>query len=112
MEQPVGPATVTIIRPIRKEDREAWLPLWRGYNDFYRNEPTDEVTHTTFRRLCEGSDGLYGLVAEDDGALLGLAHAVFHPSTWTTGTYCLARLNTQMESLLLHRPTRSQSAHS
>lgn len=54
----------------------------------YRNEPSPEVTEATFRRLHEGSEGLYGLVAEGGGRLVGLAHVVFHPATWTTGTYC------------------------
>ena len=79
---------MTTIRSIRHEDRDAWLPLWQGYNAFYRNEPAEEVTETTFSRLCEGSDGFFGLVAEDGDGLVGLAHAVFHPATWTTGTYC------------------------
>ena len=35
------------------------------------------------------SDDVVGLVAEgDDGALLGFAHLVFHPSTWSTAPYC------------------------
>lgn len=77
------------VRPIRNSDYDAWLPLWHGYNAFYRNDPTDEVTQSTFQRLCDGSDGLFGLVSEDDQArLVGLAHLVFHSSTWTPGTYC------------------------
>lgn len=95
---------MTTIRPIRESDYDAWLPLWRGYNDFYRNEPTDEVTRSTFRRLCDGSDGLYGLVAEADGGLVGLAHLVFHPSTWTTGTYCY------LEDLFVSREGRGSGA--
>lgn len=95
---------MTTIRPIRDADRDAWLPLWLGYNDFYRNEPAEEVTRATFRRLCEGSDGLFGLVAEDDGDLVGLAHAVFHPATWTTGTYCY------LEDLFVSRGGRGSGA--
>ena len=79
---------MTTVRRIQPEDYDAWLPLWNGYNDFYRNEPSEEVTDTTFRRLCDGSDGFFGLVAEDDGEVIGLAHAIFHPSTWTRETYC------------------------
>ncbi|MBA3388527.1 MAG: GNAT family N-acetyltransferase [Rubrobacter sp.] len=96
---------MTTIRPIREEDRDAWLPLWRGYNDFYRNEPTDEVTQTTFRRLCDGSDGLFGLVSEDgEGRLVGLAHLVFHSSTWATGPYCY------LEDLFVSREGRGSGA--
>ena len=88
---------MTIARPIRDTDLYAWLPLWRGYNTFYRNAASEEVTRATFRRLWENDDGLFGLVAEDDGDLVGLAHAVFHPSTWTTGTCCY------LEDLLVSR---------
>ena len=96
---------MTTVRPIRRKDHETWLPLWRGYNDFYRNDPTHEVTQTTFRRLCDGSDGLFGLVAEGgEGRLVGLAHLVFHPSTWTTGTYCY------LEDLFVSREGRGSGA--
>ena len=96
---------MTTVRPIRDADRDTWLPLWRGYNDFYRNEPAEEVTQATFRRLCDGSDGFFGLVAEDDdGGLLGLAHAVFHPATWTTETYCY------LEDLFVSRDGRGSGA--
>lgn len=95
---------MTTIRPIHNTDRDAWIPLWHGYNAFYRNELTEETTRTTFRRLCDGSDGLFGLVAEADGGLVGLAHAVFHPSTWTTGTYCY------LEDLFVSRDGRGSGA--
>ena len=95
---------MTTIRPIHDTDRDAWLPLWRGYDDFYRNEPADEVTQTTFRRLCEGADGFFGLVAEDEGRPVGLAPAVFHPATWTTGTYCY------LEDLFVSRGNRGSGA--
>ncbi len=96
---------MTTVRPIRAADHEAWLPLWLGYNDFYRNEPAEEVTQTTFRRLCEGADGFFGLVAVDDeGRMVGLAHAVFHPATWTTQTYCY------LEDLFVSRGGRGSGA--
>jgi GNAT superfamily N-acetyltransferase len=43
---------------------------------------------STFRRLHEGADGFFGLIAETDDGFVGLAHAIFHPSTWTTRSYC------------------------
>ena len=95
---------MTTIRTIHDADLDAWLPLWHGYNGFYRNEPAEEVTQTTFRRLCENSDGFYGLVAEDDEGLVGLAHVVFHPATWTTGTYCY------LEDLYVSREGRGSAA--
>ena len=95
---------MTTVRPILEADRDAWLPLGHGYNAFYRNEPAEEVTRATFRRLCEGTDGFFGLVAEDDGDPVGLTHAVFHPATWTTGTYCY------LEDLYVSRGGRGSGA--
>jgi GNAT superfamily N-acetyltransferase len=95
---------LTTIRPIRERDRAAWLPLWLGYNAFYRNEPGEAVTDATFRRLCSGSDGFFGLVAEQSGGLVGLAHAVFHPATWTAETYCY------LEDLYVSREGRGTGA--
>ena len=35
------------IRPLQPRDFDAWLELWDGYNSFYRNEVTPEVTENT-----------------------------------------------------------------
>jgi GNAT superfamily N-acetyltransferase len=92
------------VRTLEPRDFEAWLGLWDGYNSFYRNEVVGEVTENTFRRLHEGADGFFGLVAEHDGGLVGLAHAIFHPSTWTTRSYCY------LEDLFVSRAHRGSGA--
>jgi GNAT superfamily N-acetyltransferase len=92
------------VRPLQARDFDAWHLLWDGYNSFYRHEVTAEVTENTFRRLHEGADGFFGLVAEHEGGLVGLAHAIFHPSTWTTRTYCY------LEDLFVAGPHRGSGA--
>ena len=78
-----------MIRALAAADFSAWKQLWLGYLRFYRAEISDEVTAATFRRLCDQTDGMIGLVATgDEGTLLGLAHLVFHPSTWSAAPYC------------------------
>jgi GNAT superfamily N-acetyltransferase len=78
-----------MIRALERADFAPWEQLWRGYLRFYRAEVSDEVTAGTFGRLCGQSDGMIGLVAADErGALVGLAHLVFHPSTWSSDLYC------------------------
>jgi GNAT superfamily N-acetyltransferase len=67
-----------VIRKLAAGDFGSWKPLWQAYLRFYRGEVSAEVTGTTFRRLCDGLDGMTGLVA----------HLVFHPSTWSDGPYC------------------------
>jgi GNAT superfamily N-acetyltransferase len=77
-----------MIRLVAQPDFASWRPLWQGYLDFYRAELTEETTITTFDRLVNQTDGLVGLVALDGAQLIGFAHLVFHPSTWSTAPYC------------------------
>ena len=79
-----------VIRDIAEADWDGWKPLWDGYLHFYRARLPDEVTRTTFERLARKSDRMFGFVAEDDGdgSLVGLVHAVVHPTTWSEGPNC------------------------
>jgi GNAT superfamily N-acetyltransferase len=77
------------IRPLQLADRAAWQPLWDGYLRFYRQQLQPAVTESTFARLCEQENGMFGLVAVDaTDALAGFAHAIVHPSTWSTTSSC------------------------
>ncbi len=81
-----------IVRAVRPQDYEQWLPLWDGYNAFYgRSGPTAlpiEVTRTTWQRFFDGSEPVHALVAEQDGRLLGLVHYLFHRTTTTIDLVC------------------------
>jgi GNAT superfamily N-acetyltransferase len=89
------------IRELRSEDRQGWLELWSGYLSFYRQELDEQVTRTTFERLRDGADGMFGLVAVDgDERIVGLAHAIVHPSTWALAGYCY------LEDLFVARDAR------
>jgi GNAT superfamily N-acetyltransferase len=78
-----------MIRQLEAEDRDGWQKLWQGYLHFYRGEVSDDDTAVTFDRLTTRRDGLCGLVAVGDaGGPVGFAHLVFHPSTWSAGSYC------------------------
>jgi GNAT superfamily N-acetyltransferase len=74
-----------LIRDVRGGDFEAWSVLWDGYNAFYgRAGPTamdGEVTRATWDRFLDPREPMYALVAERNGALVGLVHIVFHRST-------------------------------
>jgi GNAT superfamily N-acetyltransferase len=77
------------VRRLRGDDRPAWDVLWDGYLRFYRADVGPAIADSTFARLHEGRDGLLGLVAVDeDDRPIGLAHLVFHPSTWSATEYC------------------------
>ncbi len=89
------------IRELRHEDYGGWSELWSGYLHFYRADISEQVTLTTFERLCNKTDGMLGLVAVDaDGQLVGLANLVFHPSTWALVGYCY------LEDLFVAQPAR------
>jgi GNAT superfamily N-acetyltransferase len=79
------------IRELRSEDYDGWAELWSGYLRFYRVEIGAQVTARTFAHLCDATDGMFALVAVEDGVsdgLVGLAHSVVHPSTWSLTGYC------------------------
>jgi len=69
------------VAPLRAEDRAAWEVLARGYKAFYRSPTTDEEYATAWKRLL-ARDGVSGLGAKINGQLVGIAHYLFHTSTW------------------------------
>ena len=78
------------VRRIEARDKQAWLPLFKGYIAFYKATVPYEVIELTWQRLMEGaSDFNIGLVAVDEADVpLGLAHVLFHRSTWSPTQYC------------------------
>jgi GNAT superfamily N-acetyltransferase len=76
------------IIPLRAADRAAWLPLWRGYQIFYRTDIPDAVTTVTWKRLLDPAEPMGGALAWVDGVAVGLVHHIRHRSCWTIGDYC------------------------
>jgi len=78
------------VRALEARDKAAWLGLFEGYIAFYQATVADDVIESTWARmLARESDFHIGLVAVDDAdAPIGLAHALFHRSTWSATWYC------------------------
>jgi GNAT superfamily N-acetyltransferase len=76
------------IRPVRESDFAQWVPLWRGYQEFYRVNIPDDVTRVTWKRFFDPNEPMRCLVAERDDRLVGLAHYLFHRSTWLVDRAC------------------------
>lgn len=80
------------IRPVAREDFPQWLPLWNGYNAFYGREGDTAlapgITQMTWSRFFDADEPVHGLVAEEDGALLGMTNYLFHRSTTLIGPNC------------------------
>ena len=81
-----------VVREVRPEDFEQWLTLWAGYNTFYeRVGPAaipEAVTRLTWSRFFDAYEPMHALVAERAGALLGLAHIIYHRNTTMVGPAC------------------------
>ena len=76
------------VRPIEGSDKERWLELWNGYLTFYESTLSSELTELTWSRLHDPSFNLYGIVAENDGKVIGITHYLFRPSSWAQNDYC------------------------
>jgi GNAT superfamily N-acetyltransferase len=82
------PAKPLVVRPIAEGDFDQWLPLWTGYNTFYKRTLPDAVTRTTWARFLDPQEPMHALVAEQDGQLLGLVHYLFHRATAVVENWC------------------------
>ena len=80
------------IRPVTRADFDQWLPLWKGYNAFYKRVGPAavpmEVTQTTWARFFDGYEPMHALVAESEGKLLGLVHYLYHRTTTAISPNC------------------------
>jgi GNAT superfamily N-acetyltransferase len=81
-----------IIRAVATTDFDQWLPLWEGYNAFYKRVGPaaipSEVTRMTWARFFDSYEPVNALVAERAGQLLGLAHYISHRHTAMPGPIC------------------------
>ena len=70
------------------DDHARWLPLWRGYQEFYRADIADATSAITFERLTGRTEPMGGFLAFLGGEAIGLTHWIAHRSCWTVGDYC------------------------
>ncbi|MDG1745861.1 MAG: GNAT family N-acetyltransferase [Planktomarina sp.] len=77
------------IRPLGIEDRSEWAQMWSDYLSFYDTEVAPEVYETTFARLINPANRVQNaLVAELDGAAVGLVHYIYHAHNWRVEDVC------------------------
>lgn len=79
-----------VVRRLEDKDKSIWLRLFKGYIEFYKASIADETIEETWRRLRAGGEGFHiAFVAVDErDTPIGLAHVLFHRSTWSPTTYC------------------------
>ena len=80
------------VRPASRADYPRWLELWAGYNEFYgRVGPTalaQKITDQTWERFFDSYEPMHAWVAEIDGQVEGLVHALYHRNTITIAPSC------------------------
>ncbi|ABR85768.1 TPA: GNAT family N-acetyltransferase [Pseudomonas aeruginosa] len=76
------------IRPVGAADHAAWLPLWEGYQRFYRTEIAAATSDATWQRFLDADEPMNAALAWLDGRAVGLVHWIYHRSCWTLGDYC------------------------
>jgi GNAT superfamily N-acetyltransferase len=77
-----------VIRPIGEDEREAWNPLWADYLAFYKTTLTRDVSDLAWTRFHDPDEPIFALGGYVDGELMGIAHYLFHRSTWAPYRYC------------------------
>ncbi len=87
-DQPTaGPTTAVDIRPLAARDHGVWMPLWRGYQTFYKTDIPAEVSAVTWSRLLDPAEPMGGALAWVAGRAVGMVHHIRHRSCWTIGDY-------------------------
>ncbi len=76
------------IRGLSPDDHAAWLPLWRGYQSFYKVAIAEAVTGSSWARMLDPAEPMHGALALLDGKAVGLVHWLFHRSTWSAVDIC------------------------
>ncbi|GAB2902491.1 GNAT family N-acetyltransferase [Paraburkholderia jirisanensis] len=71
-----------------ENDFDIWLPLWKGYQRFYEVDIPEAVTLKTWARFLDPVEPMYAALAIVDGQAKGLAHSIYHRSSWSAGNYC------------------------
>lgn len=63
-----------IVRPVAAADKPEWAQLYAGYAAFYKVDQSAAMRETVWGWLMDPAHGTEGLIAERNGACIGLAH--------------------------------------
>jgi GNAT superfamily N-acetyltransferase len=77
-----------VIRHVGEDERDAWNPLWAGYLVFYKTMLPQEISDLAWTRFHDPDEPIFALGGYVDGQLMGIAHYLFHRSTFALHRYC------------------------
>ena len=55
------------IRLVSPDDHDVWMPLWKGYQRFYKTEIPEETSALTWRRFLDPDETMHAALAWQDG---------------------------------------------
>lgn len=77
------------IRPVKRQDYDAWHAMWTKYLEFYESSVEPEIYLNTFERFFVDEEFEPNcFVAVKDGALVGLVHFMAHRHNWRIENVC------------------------
>lgn len=76
------------VRQVELGDKTSWLDLYFAYLKFYETEPDELATELAWQRLTALKPEIQGLVAEENGEIVGIAHFHFQLTTWSKTGHC------------------------
>lgn len=79
---------MSTVRRLARGDEAVWRQLWTGYLAFYETTRPEAVFATTWARLHDPAEPVHGLVAEQGGAVVGIAHYLYHRHCWSVADAC------------------------
>lgn len=77
------------ISVVTRSDWSQWQNLFRQYIAFYNTSIPEQQYQNTFDRIIDTDGDLHAFVIrEEDGTLSGLAHFLYHTSSWSDKPVC------------------------
>lgn len=77
------------IRPLERNDYDAWHAMWTKYLEFYESSVKPEVYESSFNRFFASNEFEPScFVAVKNGELVGLVHFIYHRHNWHLDNVC------------------------
>lgn len=76
------------VRDVEAADYEAWLPLWRGYQEFYKEKIPEATTRVTWARFLDKQEPMFAALALERERAVGMVHWLHHRTCWTVADNC------------------------
>jgi GNAT superfamily N-acetyltransferase len=63
------------------------MPLWRGYQTFYKVDIPAATSAVTWQRLLDPNEPMHAVIAWQGERAVGMVHWIYHRSCWTVGNF-------------------------